>query len=75
MLAFVLRLVEKALERDYFLTGKHNLIPVIAFPRVQVADFSSRVPLNIGIIAAQEALEFGIVDSVLEKRPRMETDI
>ncbi|KAG8220216.1 Clp protease-domain-containing protein, partial [Butyriboletus roseoflavus] len=52
---------EKALERDYFMTGKVRLIDAI-YRHVHVA------------CKALEALEFGIVDGILEKRPSSESD-
>lgn len=52
---------ETALERDYFMTGKW---------RHAIQNVLCPYPL---LFLAQEALEFGIVDRVLEKRPKMES--
>lgn len=55
--------IEKALERDYFLTGT-------------LTYFSTIDPGTLTmLLAANEALDFGIVDSVLEKRPESESNI
>jgi len=47
--------IEKALERDYYMTGIVSCI------------FADLDLLTVSL--AQEAMEFGIVDGVLERRP------
>ena len=55
-------LLEAALERDYYMTGNY-------------LSHSNRVQwLTLLRSSAQEALEFGIVDGILEKRPAMDAD-
>ena len=48
-----------ALERDYFLTGKFESLPFMAF---------------LHIILAEDAVAFGLADSILEKRPLQSID-
>jgi hypothetical protein len=55
-------LAETALERDYFMTGTYT--------RVGVQDKA-----NAFACLAREALSFGIVDSILEKRPKSEGEV
>ncbi len=52
---------ETALERDYFMTGSFASSVVIE-------------PLNRIMLAAQEALDFGIVDGILERRPKFDIE-
>ena len=53
---------EKALERDYFLTGE------------LASDICGMMHLLTCTRLAKEALDFGLVDGILEKRPTPETD-
>jgi hypothetical protein len=55
--------IETALERDYFMTGL-LLLPNSAGARL--TDLNSR--------AAQQALDFGIVDGILERRPKFDVE-
>lgn len=54
---------EKALERDYFMTGMSP----------KSYERSSFVSVSDVSAAAKEALEFGIVDGILEKRPKTDS--
>ncbi len=51
------RIIEAALERDYFMTGTSHVVP----PTLLIG--------NVVYHQRKRALKFGIVDTILEKRP------
>jgi hypothetical protein len=61
---------ENALERDHFMTGTSESARCRLVQKI-----CRQITLLMLTLTAQEALEFGIVDGILEKSPKSDSDM